>query len=117
MKQNTMLYCDLKTWLREDSLMEPGKEYSGYIRRDLPDGDNGYDDWHFTFVESQPRRRVRRNVHLYEGNYVTLTLRPDGSLRLNFKTLPSGRNFDIAGYALGVCNEIRLALTCFLGKR
>ena len=36
--------------------------------------------------------------------------RDDGSLRLNFKELPKGANFNLERFALGVYNELCLAL-------
>ena len=52
----------------------------------------------------------KRNPHVFDGKYITVTRRDDGSLRLNFKELPKGANFNLERFALGVYNELCLAL-------
>lgn len=74
--KNTELCVDLKTILLEDRIAEMGKKYVGVIKKDKED--------HFLFVE-MAAKKWKRNPHLFEGKYITITLRDDGSLRLNFK--------------------------------
>lgn len=115
MKVNTELCIDLKTKLQNDVLMKPGKEYPGLLRRDIPSEEFGFDDCHYTFIESTfPSTSERRNVHLFEGRHITCTKRLNGSLRLNFKNLNVGSGFSVGNYALEVANEIREALQGFL---
>ena len=57
-----------------------------------------------------PLTVCHRNVHLFIGQYVTLTCRPNGSLRLNFKNLKIDTDFSVETYCLEVANEIRMAL-------
>lgn len=112
MKANSLLCIDLKTKLQNEVLMEPGKEYPGILRRDIPSEEIGFDDCHYTFVESTfPSTSERRNVHLYEGNHITCTKRLNGFLRLNFKNLHIDTNFSVDSYAFEVASEIRNALT------
>ena len=106
---NTHLSVDLKTLLRSDSKMKTGKNYQGILRRDEICEEFRYDE-HFTFVETVPQTAGKRNPHVFDGQYITVTRRDDGSLRLNFKELPKGANFDLERFALGVYNELCLAL-------
>ena len=52
-------------------------------------------------------KKVKRQT---VGQFITVTRRDDGSLRLNFKHLQTGADFSIGRYAAGVCNEIIKAL-------
>lgn len=111
MTKNLVFCIDLQTYLQNEVLMEPGKEYPGILRRDFPSEEFGFDDCHYTFTEAALSSSVgRRNVHLYEGDHITCTKRLNGSLRLNFKSLKVDAAFNVDGYALEVANEIREAL-------
>ena len=109
MNKNTILCCDLKTILRSDRTMKAGKEYPGVLRRDVEIDEFHYDE-HFIFVETVPQTAGKRNPHVFDGKYITVTRRDDGSLRLNFKELPKGADFNLERFALGVYNEICMAL-------
>ena len=98
---NTDLCMDVKTLLRTDRVTKLGKNYKGVLMRDGED--------HYTFLESL-RPAARRNPHVYDGRFITVTKNDDGSLRLNFKKLEIGENFSVEKYALGVYNEICIAL-------
>ena len=65
----------------------------------------------FYFVEAAPRMPEKRNPHVFVGRYITITRRDDGSLRPNFKPMPTGDGFSVERYALGVYNELCMALT------
>ncbi len=110
--RNTELSVDLKTLLRKDVRMVTGKEYHGVLRRDAEAEVEEYRsfDPHFTFTETVPPTAAKRNPHIFDGKYITVTRRDDGSLRLNFKELKTGEDFNLERYALGVYNEICLAL-------
>ena len=109
---NTELGCDVKTILRSDRKMKVGKEYQGVLRLDSEGIADEFlcRDPHFTFVETVPQTAGKRNPHVFDGKYITVTRRDDGSLRLNFKELPKGANFNLERFALGVYNELCLAL-------
>ena len=109
---NTDLGCDLKTILRSDVRMVVGKEYQGIFRLDSEGIADEFlcRDPHFTFVETVPQTAGKRNPHVFDGRYITVTRRDDGSLRLNFKELKVGADFNLERYALGVYNELCLAL-------
>ena len=109
---NTELSVDLKTLLRKDVRMVTGKEYQGVLRRDSEAEIEEFRcrDEHYTFVETVPQKDGKRNPHVFDGEFITVTRRDDGSLRLNFKELKTGEGFSLERYALGVYNEICLAL-------
>lgn len=117
--KNTDLAVDLKTILRSDRRMQTGKEYQGVIRRDS-DGD--IDDFrcrdaHYTFIETVPQPSQKRNPHVFEGKFITVTRRDDGSLKPNFRPLKVDRDFSVYRYALGVFNELMWALEDLIEKR
>ena len=101
-KPNTHLCVDVKTFLRKDHSAMPNREYPGWLKRDKED--------HFVFVEMLPPTAGKRNPHVFNGQFITVTRRDDGSYRLNFKPLKVGADFSLERYALGVYNEIRMAL-------
>jgi hypothetical protein len=109
MYKNTDLGCNLKTILCSDRVMKAGKDYKGVMRRDIECEDFRFDE-HYTFVETLPSTNGKRNPRLFEGRYITITRREDGSLNLNFKSLKMEAGFTVDGYALAVCNELRQAL-------
>ena len=109
---NTELGCDVKTILRSDRKMKVGKEYQGIFRLDSEGIADEFlcRDPHLTFIETEPQKGAKRNPRVFDGKYITVTRRDDGSLRLNFKELPKGVNFNLERFALGVYNELCLAL-------
>ena len=109
--RSTELCVDLKTILHSDSVMTTGKEYRGILRRDSDAEIEEFrcHDPHYTFVETLPWLS-KRNPHLFNGRFITVTRRDDGSMRLNFKKLEVGADFSVERYALGVYNELCIAL-------
>ncbi len=105
---NTELCVDLKTLLRRDSIAREGKDYHGVLNRDKR--------YHYTFVETLTTTCCKRNPRIYEGKYFNITRRDDGSLRLNFKPLRMDDDFNVDSFALGVCDELRLALNGLGGE-
>ena len=105
---NTALCVDLKTLLRSDLAMKAGKEYQGVLRRDVDLDEFRYDE-HYTFVETKPWLS-KRNPRVFRGRYITVTRCSDGSLRLNFRPVKMDEGFRVERYALGVYNEVYMAL-------
>ena len=105
---NTHLGVNVKTVLNSDRIMRVGKSYQGVLKRDVEVDEFRYDE-HFTFVETLPWS-MKRNPRVYNGRYISITRCQDGSLKPNFKPMPTGRQFSIDSYAIGVCNELREAL-------
>lgn len=106
--RNTHLAVNLKTQLRSDRKMKVGKDYQGVLKRDV-ECDEFHWDEHFTFVETLPWS-MKRNPRLFNGKFISVTRRDDGSLRPNFKPLKMGDDFSLERYALGVYNELSTAL-------
>ena len=110
---NTELGCDVKTILRSDKRMLVNKAYLGVLRLDLEADIDEFRclDPHMTFIETVPMTAGKRNPHVFDGEYITLTRRDDGSLRPNFKPMPKlGANLSVDNYAFEVYRELRGAL-------
>ena len=108
---NTDLGCDVKTLLRSERVMKVGKDFQGILRLDSEAivDDFLYRDPHYTFIETLPWS-MKRNPKVFNGKYISVTRRDDGTLRLNFKSLKVDENFSLERYALGVYNELCIAL-------
>ena len=117
--RNTDLAVDLKTVLHSDTYMRTGKEYLGVLRRDQDAciEDFRCRDAHYTFIETLPLSAGKRNPHVFEGKYITVTRKDDGSLRPNFKPMKVDKDFSTYRYALGVFNELMWALEDLIEER
>ena len=98
---------DIKTFLQSDKRTKLGKEYQGVLTRITSET--------YTFVEKMPWMK-KRNPHVFNGKYISITRRKDGTLRPNFKPMKTGSDFNIHEYALGVANELRIALEDLVEK-
>ena len=105
---NTDLCVDLKTFLRSDNRTKRGKTYHGLLRRDTED--------HYTFLETAPSTAEKRNPRLFDGKYITITRKDDGTLRPNFKPMKMEAGFSVDSYAFGVANELMWALEGLIGE-
>lgn len=105
MKTNTELCVSLKTMLRNDSMMKPGRNYLGVLRRDVECDEFRYDE-HFTFVETIPSTTIKRNPKVYEGKRITITRKDDGTYRPNFKPMHIGGSLTLARYVYEVYIEL-----------
>ena len=109
MTKNYLLCIDVKTLLQSDPLARIGKTYRGCFVVD--------DEFNATFVEEAPREREKRNLRLFDGEFITLTYRlSDGHVRLNFNEIARQGGVNIAAYAVGVKDEIRQALNSLVEK-
>ena len=63
-----------------------------------------------TQVGSVPVCIMKRNPRVYRGRFITVTRREDGSLKPNFRPLPTDADLSVEKYALGVANELMWAL-------
>ena len=61
-------------------------------------------------METASRKTVKRNPHIFEGEYITVTRRDDGSYHPNFRPIQTGKGFSVEHYADGVANELVWAL-------
>ena len=110
---NTDLGCDVKTLLRSDMRMKVGKNYPGVLRLDSESIVDEFRsrDPHYTFVETVPLTAGKRNPHVFDGRFVTITRKDDGSLRPNLKQMPKlGTNLSVDNYTFEVYRELRQGL-------
>ena len=114
---NTDLGCDVKTILRSDRKMEVGKDYQGVFRLESEGTIDEFlcHDPQYTFTETLPWT-AKRNPRMFNGKYISMTKRDDGSPRLNFKELKMGAGFSIERYAFGVYRELHRALEGLIEK-
>ncbi len=112
---NTHLCVNLKTQLRSDRYAKTGQSYQGVLRRDVFCEEFCYED-HFTFTETLPQPAQKRNPHVYNGQYITVTRHADGTYRPNLKPMKVDKDFSVAKYASGVANELLWALEGLVGK-
>ena len=108
LNSNTDICVDVKTVLHSNKTAKTGRDYQGVLTRDNDD--------HYTFIETIPPATGKRNPQVFNGQYITITRRDDGSLRPNFKPLRIDEDFTVDGYAIGVCNELRQALNGLVEK-
>ena len=116
MKNNTYLAVNLKVKMFRDSRLKLGKDYIGVLCHDVPEDSIGGDDDHFTFTEISTLNVRKRNPQVFNGEYITVTRRSDGTYRINFKSFHINKEFDVAEFASGVASEIRKALKGLIGK-
>ena len=114
--RNTDLSVNLKTILYSDRKMKPCKDYQGVLRLDAEGTVEEFlsRDAHYTFIETVRMTADRRNPHVFNGKYITITRRPDGTLRPNFKPMPAGMSVD--NYAFEVYRELCGALKGLVEK-
>ena len=112
--KNTTLCCYLKTVLRSDRMMKAGKDYQGMLRRDVETDEFLFDE-HFTFVETLPQVE-KRNPRVFDGKFIPITRRDDGTLRPNLKPIKNWANFNVADYAINVGNELLWGLSDLIEK-
>lgn len=115
--RNTDLSVNLKTILRSDRKMKPCKDYQGVLRLDAEGTVEEFlsRDAHYTFVETLPWT-TKRNPRLFNGKYISITRRPDGSLRPNFKPLKVTKGFSVERYTFKVYLELHKALKGLVGN-
>lgn len=104
MNKNYLLALDVMTLLQNDKLPEIGKSYKGVFTRT--------NEWDASFEEF-PKCKTdgKRNITICVGKYLNCTIRPDDlHVRLNFKELNFGSDFDIEVFAVELMIEARKML-------
>ena len=109
MKKTTELGVDLKTYLLKDARMQPGREYTGVLKRDRALNENGYDDNHYTFVEMANRRAKIKSRYLYRGKCINLLQREDGTLFLTYRWPKLSEAYTFLDFCSEAINEIYIA--------
>ena len=106
--RNTEICVNVKTILRNDIFAKPDKTYAGLLTHDMED--------HYTFVETCSPSARKRNPQVFNGKFVTITRRSDGTYHPNFKPVKIGANFNVKAYALCVYLELNKALKGLVGE-
>ena len=97
---NTELDVDLKLVTQKQGRMELGEYLDGMITRDGED--------HFTFVENatEQRKTERRNPSIYEGQWINVKRRADGTVYPTFKRTKGIGAGKLGDYAVNTTCEL-----------
>ncbi len=112
---NTMLCVDVKTLLRHDRHLQPGKNYDGMLCLKEKADEYRCDEL-VVFTERTPIVN-KRNPRVFDGKFVTITQREDGSSRANLKPVEITDGFDFVAYASEVGNELLWGLSSLVGRK
>lgn len=101
---NTELGVDLKLVTQEQGRMELGEYLDGMITRDGED--------HFTFVENatEQRKAERRNPSIYEGQWINVKRRADGTVYPTFKRTKGIGAGKLGDYAVNTTCELLMVV-------
>lgn len=101
---NTELDVDLKLVTQKQGRMELGEYLNGMITRDGED--------HFTFVENatEQRKAERRNPSIYEGQWINVKRRADGTVYPTFKRTKSIGAGKLGDYAVNTTCELLMVV-------
>lgn len=101
---NTELGIDLKLLTRKPGRLTDGEYLDGVITHDGED--------HFTFVqndqEKKQQKMVLRNPHVYEGTYINVNRKNDGTLYPTFNRPQFSERFTFQDFCQGAANELRI---------
>ena len=101
---NTELGIDLKLLTRKPGRLTDGEYLDGVITHDGED--------HFTFVQNDSEKKkekvVQRNPHLYEGTYINVNRKKDGTLYPTFNRPLFSERFTFQDFCQGAANELRI---------
>ena len=99
---NTELGIDLKLMTKEPGRMDVGEYLDGAITHDGED--------HFTFVQNDQEKKllkvVQRNPHVYEGKYINVNRKKDGTLYPTFNRPQFTENFTFQDFCQGAADEL-----------
>ena len=101
---NTELGIDLKLLTRKPGRLTDGEYLDGVITHDGED--------HFTFVQNDSEKKkdkvVLRNPHVYEGTYINVNRKKDGTLYPTFNRPQFSERFTFQDFCQGAANELRI---------
>ena len=101
---NTELGIDLKLLTRKPGRLTDGEYLDGVITHDGED--------HFTFVQNGSEKKkdkvVQRNPHVYEGTYINVNRKKDGTLYPTFNRPQFSERFTFQDFCQGAANELRI---------
>lgn len=101
---NTELSIDLKLMTKEPGRMAVGEYLDGAITHDGED--------HFTFVQNDSEKKmlkpVQRNPHVYEGTFINVNRKKDGTLYPTFNRPQFTESFTFQDFCQGAADELRI---------
>ena len=101
---NTELGIDLKLLTRKPGRLTDGEYLDGVITHDGED--------HFTFVQNDSEKKkdkaVQRNPHVYEGKYINVNRKKDGTLDPTFNRPQFSERFTFQDFCQGAADELRI---------
>ena len=106
---NTELCTELKTLTRQPGRMDEGVALPGLLTRDGEE--------HYTFIQTLLPSAGKRNPRVFDGRCITVTIKDDGTPRLNFKPLKETESLDVDTFANTVADELRRSLSNLLGNK
>ena len=99
---NTELGIDLKLLTRKPGRLGIGEYLDGAITHDGED--------HFTFVQNDSEKKkdkvVQRNPHVYEGTYINVNRKKDGTLYPTFNRPQFTEKFTFQDFCLQAAKEL-----------
>ena len=98
---NTELGIDLKLITCKPGRMAVGEYLDGAITHDGED--------HFTFVQNDSEKKkkvVQRNPHVYEGTYINVNRKKDGTLYPTFNRPQFSERFTFQDFCQGAADEL-----------
>ena len=101
---NTELGIDLKLMTRKPGRLAVGEYLDGTITRDGED--------HFSFIQDDSSKKkvkvIQRNPHVYEGKYINVNRKKDGTLYPTFNRPQFSERFTFQDFCQGAADELRI---------
>lgn len=103
---NTELGIDLKLMTRKPGRLAIGEYLDGTITRDGED--------HFSFIQDDSCKKkvkvIQRNPHVYEGTFININRKPDGTLYPTFNRPRYTKKFTFQDFCWEAANELRMVV-------
>lgn len=103
---NTELGIDLKLMTRKPGRLAVGEYLDGTITRDGED--------HFSFIQDDSNKKkvkvIQRNPHVYEGTFININRKPDGTLYPTFNRPRYTKKFTFQDFCWEAANELRMVV-------
>lgn len=103
---NTELGIDLKLMTRKPGRLAVGEYLDGTITRDGED--------HFSFIQDDSSKKkvkvIQRNPHVYEGTFININRKPDGTLYPTFNRPRYTKKFTFQDFCWEAANELRMVV-------
>mgnify|MGYP006987736959 FL=1 len=103
---NTELGIVLKLMTRKPGRLAVGEYMDGTITRDGED--------HFSFIQDDSNKKkvklIQRNPHVYEGTFININRKPDGTLYPTFNRPRYTKKFTFQDFCWEAANELRMVV-------